>query len=93
MPSSHPTQHERDLICFLFFFSLGSRASDYGLVKFDYTGRVLQFFEKPKGADLESMVSNSLSTSSVSFLSLMNIYLSFFYDPILLGLFRNNYIF
>ncbi|KAG2590356.1 glucose-1-phosphate adenylyltransferase large subunit 1, chloroplastic/amyloplastic-like [Panicum virgatum] len=32
-----------------------SRASNYGLVKFDYTGRVLQFFEKPKGDDLESM--------------------------------------
>ncbi|CAO2170731.1 unnamed protein product [Urochloa humidicola] len=32
-----------------------SRASNYGLVKFDYTGRVLQFFEKPMGADLESM--------------------------------------
>ncbi|XP_066306654.1 glucose-1-phosphate adenylyltransferase large subunit 1, chloroplastic/amyloplastic isoform X2 [Miscanthus floridulus] len=32
-----------------------SRASNNGLVKFDHTGRVLQFFEKPKGADLNSM--------------------------------------
>ncbi|TVU02574.1 hypothetical protein EJB05_51984, partial [Eragrostis curvula] len=32
-----------------------SRASDYGLVRFDDTGRVLQFFEKPVGVDLESM--------------------------------------
>ncbi|KAK3164857.1 hypothetical protein QOZ80_1AG0025740 [Eleusine coracana subsp. coracana] len=32
-----------------------SRASNYGLVRFDDTGRVLQFFEKPKGDDLESM--------------------------------------
>uniref|UniRef100_A0A0A9GR74 glucose-1-phosphate adenylyltransferase n=1 Tax=Arundo donax TaxID=35708 RepID=A0A0A9GR74_ARUDO len=32
-----------------------SRASDYGPVKFDNTGCVLQFFEKPMGTDLESM--------------------------------------
>ncbi|GJN18293.1 hypothetical protein PR202_gb05439 [Eleusine coracana subsp. coracana] len=32
-----------------------SRASNYGLVRFDDTGRVLQFFEKPRGDDLESM--------------------------------------
>lgn len=55
-------------------FSLGSRASNYGLVKFDYAGRVLQFFEKPMGADLESMVSTSLSTAFVSFISLMNLF-------------------
>lgn len=41
---------------FLFFF-FGSRASDYGLVKFDSSGRVIQFSEKPKGAALEEMVS------------------------------------
>jgi ADP-glucose pyrophosphorylase len=33
-----------------------SRASDYGLMKIDDKGRVLYFNEKPKGADLESMV-------------------------------------
>lgn len=33
----------------------GSRASDYGLMKIDKTGRIIQFSEKPKGANLESM--------------------------------------
>ena len=33
-----------------------SRASDYGLMKIDDKGRVLYFNEKPRGADLESMV-------------------------------------
>ncbi|CAN0909168.1 Glucose-1-phosphate adenylyltransferase large subunit 1 (Fragment) [Linum grandiflorum] len=32
-----------------------SRASDYGLVKLDSKGRVIQFAEKPKGPDLKSM--------------------------------------
>lgn len=32
-----------------------SRASDYGLMKIDNTGRIIQFSEKPKGADLEAM--------------------------------------
>ncbi|OAE24632.1 hypothetical protein AXG93_4080s1120 [Marchantia polymorpha subsp. ruderalis] len=32
-----------------------SRASDYGLMKIDDTGRVLYFSEKPKGADLKAM--------------------------------------
>nr|QED40916.1 adenosine diphosphate glucose pyrophosphorylase large subunit 3 [Agave tequilana] len=32
-----------------------SRASDYGLMKIDKTGRILQFSEKPKGANLEAM--------------------------------------
>ncbi|KAL5788683.1 hypothetical protein ACOSP7_005632 [Xanthoceras sorbifolium] len=32
-----------------------SRASDFGLVKFDSRGRVVQFAEKPKGADLKAM--------------------------------------
>ncbi|MED6219527.1 Glucose-1-phosphate adenylyltransferase large subunit 1 [Stylosanthes scabra] len=32
-----------------------SRASDYGLVKVDGRGRIIQFSEKPKGADLKSM--------------------------------------
>ncbi|GAB2252789.1 hypothetical protein Droror1_Dr00005636 [Drosera rotundifolia] len=32
-----------------------SRASDYGLMKIDSTGRVSQFHEKPKGADLKAM--------------------------------------
>ncbi|KAJ0087313.1 hypothetical protein Patl1_09181 [Pistacia atlantica] len=32
-----------------------SRASDYGLMKIDSTGRVIQFSEKPKGPDLKAM--------------------------------------
>ncbi|KAI5660942.1 hypothetical protein M9H77_20265 [Catharanthus roseus] len=32
-----------------------SRASDFGLVKIDSRGRVTQFSEKPRGADLKSM--------------------------------------
>ncbi|KAK4284730.1 hypothetical protein QN277_001518 [Acacia crassicarpa] len=32
-----------------------SRASDYGLVKVDGRGRINQFLEKPKGADLKAM--------------------------------------
>ncbi|XP_064970137.1 glucose-1-phosphate adenylyltransferase large subunit 1-like isoform X1 [Musa acuminata AAA Group] len=32
-----------------------SRASDYGLVKIDKTGRIFQFSEKPNGAELEAM--------------------------------------
>lgn len=32
-----------------------SRAPDYGLMKIDKVGRIIQFSEKPKGADLESM--------------------------------------
>ncbi|KAB2635607.1 glucose-1-phosphate adenylyltransferase large subunit 1-like [Pyrus ussuriensis x Pyrus communis] len=33
----------------------GSRASDYGLVKIDSRGKVIQFAEKPRGADLKAM--------------------------------------
>ncbi|KAJ7973173.1 Glucose-1-phosphate adenylyltransferase [Quillaja saponaria] len=32
-----------------------SRASDFGLVKVDETGRIIQFLEKPKGESLRSM--------------------------------------
>ncbi|KAM3695352.1 hypothetical protein ACB098_07G124600 [Castanea mollissima] len=32
-----------------------SRASDYGLVKIDGRGQIVQFAEKPKGADLKAM--------------------------------------
>ncbi|KMT00416.1 hypothetical protein BVRB_9g217200 [Beta vulgaris subsp. vulgaris] len=32
-----------------------SRASDYGLMKIDSRGRVIQFWEKPKGTELEAM--------------------------------------
>jgi len=35
-----------------------SRASDYGLMKIDGKGRINNFNEKPKGDDLQSMVSD-----------------------------------
>ena len=35
-----------------------SRATDYGLMKIDNLGQVVQFAEKPRGADLEAMVSS-----------------------------------
>nr|QYS25845.1 ADP-glucose 1-phosphatase III [Fritillaria thunbergii] len=38
-----------------------SRASDYGLVKIDKAGRIIQFSEKPKGSDLEAMKSDTTS--------------------------------
>ncbi|KAL8166074.1 hypothetical protein V2J09_007573 [Rumex salicifolius] len=36
-----------------------SRASDYGLMKIDHTGRIVNFAEKPKGPDLELMQSDT----------------------------------
>lgn len=45
-----------DLAVELLFGLVCSHASDYGLMKIDDKGRVLYFNEKPKGADLKSMV-------------------------------------
>lgn len=42
-----------------------SRASDYGLMKIDGTGRIIQFAEKPKGSDLKAMVINCISSLSL----------------------------
>jgi len=42
---------------FLFYVS---RASDFGLMKIDDTGRVISFSEKPKGDELKAMVSWTL---------------------------------
>ncbi|XP_034675651.1 glucose-1-phosphate adenylyltransferase large subunit 1-like [Vitis riparia] len=36
-----------------------SRASDYGLMKIDNTGRIIQFSEKPKGPNLKAMKVNT----------------------------------
>lgn len=43
---------EFDPIC----SSIHSRASDYGLLKIDESGQIVQFSEKPKGDDLKAMV-------------------------------------
>lgn len=92
--SSYPTQDAHGLICFP-IFPFGSRASDYGLVKFDHTGRVLQFLEKPKDADLNFMVSNSLWNPILlfPFFLEMNPSFSSFPGSSVLGLFRNDYLF
>ena len=37
-----------------------SRASDYGLMKIDNNGRIVQFAEKPKGPDLKAMVASPI---------------------------------
>nr|GLL47393.1 glucose-1-phosphate adenylyltransferase large subunit 1-like isoform X1 [Ipomoea trifida] len=37
------------------FETFPSRASNFGLVKMDHSGRVVQFVEKPKGIDLKEM--------------------------------------
>jgi len=43
-----------------------SRASDFGLMKIDDTGRIVSFSEKPKGDDLKAMVSWIFSPSQLS---------------------------
>ncbi|ONM40000.1 Glucose-1-phosphate adenylyltransferase large subunit 1, chloroplastic/amyloplastic [Zea mays] len=74
-----------------------SRASKNGLVKIDHTGRVLQFFEKPKGADLNSMrvETNFLSyaiddAQKYPYLASMGIYV--FKKDALLDLLKSKYI-
>lgn len=56
-----------------FMVSLCSRASDYGLMKIDDTGRVVQFAEKPKGADLKAMVVNFTSVCCLMLIYLQTI--------------------
>ena len=46
---------------------LCSRASDFGLMKIDDTGRVLSFSEKPKGDDLKAMVALMTATNFLIF--------------------------
>ncbi|XP_062185245.1 glucose-1-phosphate adenylyltransferase large subunit 2, cytosolic-like [Phragmites australis] len=73
-----------------------SRASNHGLVKFDNTGRVLQFFEKPMGIDLESMRvdTNFLSyaignTHKFPFIASMGVYV--FKRDVLFSLLKSKY--
>lgn len=49
---------------FLFYVS---RASDFGLMKIDDTGKVISFSEKPKGEELKAMVSWTLFFSIPSY--------------------------
>nr|ARA71546.1 ADP-glucose pyrophosphorylase large subunit [Eleusine coracana]ARA71547.1 ADP-glucose pyrophosphorylase large subunit [Eleusine coracana] len=73
-----------------------SRASDYGLVKFDSSGRVIQFSEKPKGADLEAMkVDTSFlnfaidDTTKYPYIASMGVYV--FKRDVLLNLLKSRY--
>lgn len=73
-----------------------SRASDFGLIKIDKSGRIKHFLEKPKGADLRSMRVDTaipgLSAQDVNrfpYLASMGIYL--FKTDVLLKLLRQDY--
>ena len=83
MPSSHPTQHERDLICFLFLL--------FGKPSFWlWTSEVWLYwactsiFWETKGWWFGIYGEQFIEYSFVSFLSLMSSSLSFFYGPTLL---------
>ncbi|KAL7246695.1 hypothetical protein ACSBR2_001743 [Camellia fascicularis] len=73
-----------------------SRASDYGLMKFDHHGRIIQFAEKPKGDDLKAMeVDTTLlglsqqDAANAPYIASMGVYM--FRTDILLKLLRWNY--
>ncbi|XP_038718491.1 glucose-1-phosphate adenylyltransferase large subunit 1-like [Tripterygium wilfordii] len=73
-----------------------SRASDYGLVKIDNTGRIIQFAEKPEGNDLKAMqVDTSLFGLSLQdamkspYIASMGVYV--FKTEVLLKLLRWSY--
>ncbi|KAK6115322.1 hypothetical protein DH2020_007591 [Rehmannia glutinosa] len=73
-----------------------SRASDYGLMKIDETGRIIQFAEKPKGSALKSMqVDTSLlglsrqEAMSFPYIASMGVYV--FRTDVLLKLLRWTY--
>ncbi|MBA0722227.1 hypothetical protein Golax_002916 [Gossypium laxum] len=73
-----------------------SRASDFGLMKIDETGRIIQFAEKPKGRDLNAMQVDTsilgLSTEDAakySYIASMGVYV--FKKDILLKLLTQSY--
>lgn len=74
----------------------GSRASDFGLMKIDNTGRIIKFKEKPKGGNLEDMrvdttvlgLSQKESLES-QYIASMGVYL--FKTDVLLDLLRSRY--
>ena len=67
-------------ITFNFFFFFSSRASDYGLMKIDETGRIIQFAEKPKGPDLKAMV-HALLINSFLTIPLFSFFFVHCYGP------------
>lgn len=73
-----------------------SRASDYGLMKIDSTGRIIQFAEKPKGTDLKAMqVDTTLlglskqEAMQFPYIASMGVYV--FRTDVLLKLLRSSY--
>ncbi|CAK9176388.1 unnamed protein product [Ilex paraguariensis] len=73
-----------------------SRASDYGLIKIDEAGRIMQFAEKPKGSSLKAMqVDTSLlglskqDAMKYPYIASMGVYV--FRTDVLLQLLRWNY--
>ncbi|KAF7075672.1 hypothetical protein CFC21_080431 [Triticum aestivum] len=76
----------------------GSRASDFGLMKIDDTGRVISFSEKPRGADLKAMqVDTTLlglpkeEAEKKPYIASMGVYI--FKKEILLNLLRSDGVF
>ncbi|KAB2047301.1 Glucose-1-phosphate adenylyltransferase large subunit 1 [Gossypium arboreum] len=70
-----------------------SRASDYGLVKIDGRGRIVQFSEKPKGTDLKAMQTDTTllglspqEAASCPYIASMGVYV--FKTDVLLKLLR-----
>ncbi|KAG7010924.1 Glucose-1-phosphate adenylyltransferase large subunit 1 [Cucurbita argyrosperma subsp. argyrosperma] len=73
-----------------------SRASDYGLVKMDSRGRIIQFAEKPKGANLNAMRVDTTSLGlsreeslTSPYIASMGVYV--FKTDILLNLLKGRY--
>ncbi|XP_042390102.1 glucose-1-phosphate adenylyltransferase large subunit 1-like isoform X1 [Zingiber officinale] len=73
-----------------------SRASDYGLVRMDKSGRITQFCEKPKDADLEAMKNGGTflrmshqDSLRYPYIASMGVYV--FRRDVLLNLLRWNY--
>ncbi|KAL7002691.1 Glucose-1-phosphate adenylyltransferase large subunit 1 [Sarracenia purpurea var. burkii] len=73
-----------------------SRASDYGLMKIDRNGRIIQFAEKPKGADLKAMEADTTllglspqDAAKAPYIASMGVYV--FKTDILLKLLRSRY--
>ncbi|KAK4835734.1 hypothetical protein QYF36_013799 [Acer negundo] len=73
-----------------------SRASDYGLLKMDSRGRIVQFAEKPRGADLKAMQADTTlfglspqETIKSPYIASMGVYV--FKTDILLKLLRWRY--
>lgn len=73
-----------------------SRASDYGLVKIDQSGRIIQFAEKPKGNDLKAMQVDTTvlglsrhESAKFPYIASMGVYV--FRTEVLLNLLKSSY--